>query len=466
MGSKGGVYRRIAVTLLAPVAAMLMARIPLPGVNTLVLEKIAGGGEKPYDPAEFGIFCVGIRPFISAAILVELLALPIRRWRALRLGGYEERDQLWTWVVVIALMFVTVQSFFIVRWLRHASELFVVYGNVIAGDPNDPFWIAAQMVSLVAGTFLLYWLARVIDRYGAGNGIVVMMIAFMVPSVAHELRHFVQWSPEPILLPLALAAVAVAAVTRLASGRPLKPGAPTGAERLPTPASGLAPVVDAAMLMALPAQIAVLVPFVMPEALTQGTTMNRAVEVAVVGALCLLMTWLFNRPRLLAQTWKRGGAPDPEGGGVDHRVRAAFARSLAMALAICWLMTGIEWTCADAGLAVTVGGLTMISCVVMDVVDELQFRRRHGPLVPAWPVHRLFVLPVMLKALEEAGIPAFARARRFRTIQNFFAPYAPVDVLVPADQLAPAEMILRARSGMDDQGTRQPMRDVATTTSS
>jgi hypothetical protein len=127
---------------------------------------------------------------------------------------------------------------------------------------------------------------------------------------------------------------------------------------------------------------------------------------------------------------------------------------------------GIEWTCADARFRVSIINLTIMACGVMDLVGEIQFRMRHGPLVSAWPVHRLFLLPVMLKALEAAGIPAFARARRFRTLANFIAPYVPVDILVPADQLAPAEAILRARSGMDDQGTRQPIREVATTTSS
>jgi hypothetical protein len=196
--------------------------------------------------------------------------------------------------------------------------------------------------------------------------------------------------------------------------------------------------------MALPLQFTRIAPFEVPEALRPGTTMNRVLEVAVVGVLCVLLTWLFNRPRLLTQTWNRGSAPDAAS---RDRVRAAFARSLAMALAICWLLMGIEWTCADARFRVAVTSLAVMACGVMDVVDEIQFRLRHGTLVPAWPVHRLFLLPVMLKALEEAGIPAFARARRFRTLSNFIAPYVPVHILVPADQLAPAEMILRARSG-------------------
>jgi hypothetical protein len=83
----------------------------------------------------------------------------------------------------------------------------------------------------------------------------------------------------------------------------------------------------------------------------------------------------------------------------------------------------------------------------MDVADEVRFRGQNGALARVWPVHRLYLLPVMLKALETAGIPAFARARRNRTLWNFFAPWYPVDILVPVDRASRAEAILGALAG-------------------
>jgi hypothetical protein len=370
--------------------------------------------------------------------------------------------------VIITLVLVTEQSFFFVKWLRGLSDSFYMSRYFILGDRYDPFWITAQTISLVAGTFLFFWLTRLIDRYGLGNGFAVMFVAFMVPSTVNTVYGFLWFNGFGGVPTLLLAAGGVFVVTRLAGGRRLKPSAPpTDAERLlPMPASGLGPVDDAGGIRWFPQQIAAFVPFAIPAVLAPGTDTSKAIQIGLVGALCLLTTWLFNRPRLLAQTWKRGGAPDPDGMAIDDRVRAAFARSLAMALAICWGMTALEWKIADSHLNVSVVSLTMIACVVTDVVEEIRFRLKHGAVVAAWPVHRLFVLPVMLDALKAARIPAFPRSRHYRTLLNFFAPYAPVDILVPADQLAPAETILRARSGMDDQGTRQPMRDVATTTSS
>ena len=48
----------------------------------------------------------------------------------------------------------------------------------------------------------------------------------------------------------------------------------------------------------------------------------------------------------------------------------------------------------------------------------------------------------MLKALSAAGIPAFPRGRRHRTLWNFFAPFVPVEILVPIEHAPRAEALL------------------------
>jgi len=449
---RGGAYGRIAVTLLAPLAALVLARIPLPGAD---LERIAG-----FDAAIIGVGALALRPFMSAALLVEVLAVLIPRWRALRVGGYAERGRVWTRVLIVALVLVALQSFFIARWMAGNARAFAMFAAP-GEDRQSLSWMATQIVSLSAGTFLLYWLARLVDRFGAGSGFALVIAAFIAQETVPPLLASVHRSAgdaaepgAPILAALCLAAVVAVAVTRLTSGRPLKASAqPPGGERLPTPASGIQPVVAGASAVAIPLSIAKLADVALPEALTPGTWMNRVLEAAVVGALCLLATWLFNRPRLIAQAWKRGVTTDADTAPVAERVRAAFARSLALALATCWVVMAVEWFCGESGLALSVVSLAMIACVVMDVAGEIRFRHGHGALVAVWPVHRLFLLPGLLKALDAAGIPAFARGRRARTLWNFMAPFLPVDILVPAAHAAAAETILRVRLGVDEPRT-------------
>ena len=134
-------------------------------------------------------------------------------------------------------------------------------------------------------------------------------------------------------------------------------------------------------------------------------------------------------------------------------MRTAYGSALAWALIVCWALTAADWFCADAQLDLSVVNLTTLACVGTDIAGELRFRQRHGALAPVWPVHRLYVLPGMLEALETAGIPAFPRGRHYRTLWNFLAPFTPVDILVPVQHQTRAEEILRPLSGSTGQVT-------------
>jgi hypothetical protein len=439
------VYGRLALTLAIPIGVLLLAQIPLPGVDIGAFEQLWGlAGES--DRALVGILALELNPVLSAALLVELFALAIPRWRDWRLGGYPERAGLWMRVALVAVVLVLVQSFFMVRWLQSTTRAYAFIPGLVA---EGPLVAVAQMLSLTGGTFLLFWLTRVIGTLGLANGFSVMIVAFtFAPTVGATVSSARERfeAGDRILLPLLLAAVAVAAVTRLAGGRPLRLRASTaGAVQLPTPSSGLQPVLTAFSLLQLPASLKKTGIDLLPASFESQVWLRRGVEAALAAAFCLLLTWLFNRPRAVIETLRRAGAS--ETAPLRDPVRAAVAHGLAWSVAVCWGLLGVEWFCQDAQLAVGVVNLVVIACVVMDVVDELRFRRRNGALARVWPVHRLYVLPVMLRALDVAAIPAFPRGRRHRTLWNFLTPYVPIEIFVPVEEATRAEAILRPLSG-------------------
>jgi hypothetical protein len=443
----GGVATRLALTLIVAAGAPLLARITLPWVD------VSGFRQLPsFDPTTFGIFAIELNPLLSAALLVEVLALLVPRWRAWRLGGYPERDRLWRRIGVVALVMATAQAFFMGRWLMGFEHLYPTF-QATAWTPPSSLVFVARLVSLVGGTFLLFWLTRLVDSRGAGNGIAVILVAFMAVPTAAKLALSVRVglaNGQPILLAALATLVVVAAVTRLAGGRPLRPSAvPAGRDQLPVPSSGLQPLSASWSMLQLPAQVAVFAAIAPPSALAPGTWTCRAVQIALIAGLCTLIAWLFNRPRVVAEAWRRAGTPAPDAPPAADHVRAAFARSLAQSVVVCWGLAAVDWLCADAKLAVSVLDLTVMACVAVDVADEVRFRQGHGALARAWPVHRLYVLQGMLNALEAAGIPAFPRGRRYRTLWNFFAPYVPVDILVPAEQADRARAIVLPLSGSE-----------------
>ena len=384
---------------------------------------------------------------MSAAVLVELFALTNPRWRAWRLGGYPEREHLWARIKILALALVLIQGFFIARWIKSTATAFPFSIGLTDGSINSLFLIAAQILSLVGGTFFLYWLSRLVDSRGVGNGFSVMIVAFLViPDLetwlaSGRLRYL---TADHLLLPVGLSAVAVAAVIRLAGGRPLRPQAtPVAGDELPIPASGVQPIAVGYSLLAIQTSLKRFGLDVFPAALASETWTRRGLEVALTTAICVVFVWLFNRPPAVAAAWRLAGGPEADDGQLRDRVQAAFARSLAWSLVVCWALTGADWLCADAELTISVVDVTLIAAVVMDVAGEVKFRLRHGGLAHVWPVHRLYVLPGMLKALQAAGIPAYPRGRHHRTLWSFFVPYVPVEILVPVEHAPRAAAIVQ-----------------------
>src|SRR6185503_1459903 len=78
----------------------------------------------------------------------------------------------------------------------------------------------------------------------------------------------------------------------------------------------------------------------------------------------------------------------------------------------------------------------MLAAVVLDIVDELRARR--ADLVTAWPLAQVQHAELVHRVLADAGIACHLRAGHLRTLLAFLGPHVPIDVLVPAAQLAQA----------------------------
>jgi hypothetical protein len=93
-------------------------------------------------------------------------------------------------------------------------------------------------------------------------------------------------------------------------------------------------------------------------------------------------------------------------------------------------------------VAVPILPLVALAALVLDVIGEWRARLARRDLVPVWPIHLAHQVDRALAALAEAGIPAHARGRHYRMLFQFFAPYVPVMVHVPAASVDEARRIL------------------------
>lgn len=182
--------KRIAIVLGILIAYRLLAHIPVPmgepatfkeAVQNLItksdfggfLNLISGGGL-----TSFSIILVGISPYITASIVVQLLSKAIPRLEELSEDGESGRRKLNQWTRILTLPLAIVQSI---------AYIFILYqsvaaNNTVSFEPTTADWILS-ITSMTAGSMLLMWLGELITEQGIGNGISTIIFASILSQL-------------------------------------------------------------------------------------------------------------------------------------------------------------------------------------------------------------------------------------------------------------------------------------------
>jgi hypothetical protein len=209
---------------------------------------------------------------------------------------------------------------------------------------------------------------------------------------------------------------------------------PTDAEgrprALPLPACGLLPLFWSAAIA--PLVVALVRSGLLPESaetLMSGPAME-AIAVIASGALAVGLGFLFNWPSRVARF---NDAARPR---VHRAVAISAGYVLGIALLHVWL--------ASQNAAFDLVSLILFIALALDVIAEARAVQTHGELTPAWPEHRIYAVDSALRVLEGAGIFGLARSVHQRALWHFFAPFMPVQILVPQAKVDEARAVLGA----------------------
>ncbi len=147
----------------------------------------------------FSVFALGIMPYITASIVIQLMTVVIPKLEALQKEGEAGHAKItqYTRYLTVALAFL--QSVAYVLFFRSVGGL----TDVNAGR----FYLI--VISLTAGTVLVMWLGELITQRGIGNGISLMIFASIVASIPQGVRHW--WQLEPVTM-IVIGVIAVAVV--------------------------------------------------------------------------------------------------------------------------------------------------------------------------------------------------------------------------------------------------------------
>jgi preprotein translocase subunit SecY len=215
-GKFGDLRRRLVFLLLALVVYRVGAHIPVPGINPdqlaqlfqgqqggiLSLFNMFSGGAL----SRFTVFALGIMPYISASIIMQLMTYVVPSMEQLKKEGEAGRRKVTQYTRYGTLGLALFQSFSIAVALESSAGLVI--------SPGFGFRITA-MVSLTAGSMFLMWLGEQITERGLGNGISILIFAGIsagLPNAVGGLLELVRTGAMNVIVALFIVAV-VALVT-------------------------------------------------------------------------------------------------------------------------------------------------------------------------------------------------------------------------------------------------------------
>ena len=180
----GELKKRILFLVGALIVFRAGTYIPVPGVDPVALaeffEQQAGGLLGMVNLfsggalSRFGIFAMGIMPYISSSIIMQMASHIVPSLQQLRKEGEQGRRQIVKYTRYGTVLLASFQSIAAASWLQGQQGLVV--------NPGPAFLITA-MITLVTGTIFLMWLGEQITERGIGNGLSMIILAGIVAGL-------------------------------------------------------------------------------------------------------------------------------------------------------------------------------------------------------------------------------------------------------------------------------------------
>lgn len=273
--------KKVIFTLLILVVHRIGAHIPTPGIDISALnayfaqhsggllnmaDMFSGGALK-----RFTVFALGIMPYISASIILQLLTVVIPFLEKLSKEGEYGRKKINQYTRYFTVVLCLIQSYGLSAWMK---SMVAPNGTPVVPNPTAGFTLMT-MLTLSTGTILLMWFGEMITERGIGNGISLLIFDGIVaeyPAAVIELIMKVkigEFNPVFLVVVLGLFIGIVAFIIYIEQGQRRLPvqyaqrivgrkvyGAQSTHIPLKINPAGVMPIIFAAALIMFPAQIA------------------------------------------------------------------------------------------------------------------------------------------------------------------------------------------------------------------
>jgi len=207
LGKATELRQRIFFTIGLLIIYRVGTYIPVPGIDAAALREFMeqasagiGGILSMFTGGalgRMGVFALGIMPYISASIIVQLVATMYEPWKQLRKEGEQGRRKINQYTRYGTVVLATGQAFALANSLQ-AGDLVTNPGM---------FFVASAVLTLVGGTMFLMWLGEQITARGIGNGISLIIFVGIVAEIPAAVVQFLSQGRSGAISPAVIIAV-------------------------------------------------------------------------------------------------------------------------------------------------------------------------------------------------------------------------------------------------------------------
>jgi len=338
--------KRILITLGIIALYRVGCFIPIPGVNASVLTEYFNSLATSQTGSIFGImnmfsggaiqkmtvFALGIMPYISSSIIMQLLTAVIPALEKLSKEGQAGYHKINQYTRYGTLVLCLVQSFFIALWLEKGMQ-----GQGLQNLVNNPGWgfRFVSVITLTSGTLLLMWLGEQIQERGIGNGISLIITAGIISRAPQAVSTLIQLlsaktvgaaqlQPLQLLVMVAFLIGVIITVTLITQAQRKIPvqyarrivgrrvyGGQSTYIPLKVDTAGVIAIIFAQSIILFPATIASFLPFQGLQAITNMISRGHALYYFIYGLLiiffCYFYTAIVFNPVDVAENMKKHG---------------------------------------------------------------------------------------------------------------------------------------------------------------
>ena len=332
----GDLKRRLLFLLGALIVYRIGTHVPVPGISASVLEELfksqqsgilglfnvfSGGALE-----RFSILALGIMPYISASIIMQLASVVVPTLEALKKEGEAGRRKITQYTRYGTLVLALFQAAGIAIALESQPNLVL--------DPGLAFRIIT-VVTLVTGTMFLMWLGEQITERGLGNGISILIFAGIVAGLPSGIKNTLELQSSgslsilKLLFLIVLIVVVTAAVVfferalrkvlvnyaKRQVGNKVYGGQSSHLPLKLNMAGVIPPIFASSLILFIPTILGLIGPGVGPSwirdvanALGPGQPVHMIVYAALIVFFCFFYTAIQYNPKETAENLKKGGA--------------------------------------------------------------------------------------------------------------------------------------------------------------